>query len=80
MDTGNRFDDKIFLDRGVYHVAFAVHRQATGGRWHSVSLPLTVGLGRDADINAVRFDGDTPKWDQQAKAVTHRVCFRSLSG
>ncbi len=70
MDTGNRLDDKIFLDRGVYHLAFAVHRQATGGRWHYVSLPVTVGLGRDADINAVRFDGDTPKWDQPAKAVT----------
>ena len=70
MDTGNRLDDKIFLDRGVYHVAFAVHRQATGGRWHYVSLPVTVGLGRDADINAVRFDGDAPKWDQPAKAVT----------
>lgn len=70
MDTGNRLDDKIFVDRGVYHVAFAVHRQATGGRWHYVSLPLTVGLGRDADINAVRFNGDEPKWDQTAKAVT----------
>lgn len=70
MDTGNRLDDKIMVDRGVYHVAFAVHRQATGGRWHYVSLPYTVGLGRDADINAVRFDGDTPKWDQPVKAVT----------
>ncbi len=70
MDTGNRLEDKILVDRGVYHVAFAVHRQATGGRWHYVSLPYTVGLGRDADINAVRFEGDAPKWDQPAKAVT----------
>lgn len=70
MDTGNRLEDKIFLDRGVYHVAFAVHRQASGGRWHYVSLPYTVGLGRDADIKAQRFEGDTPAWDQPAKAVT----------
>lgn len=70
MDTGNRLEDKILVDRGVYQVAFAVHRQATGGRWHYVSLPYTVGLGRDADINAVRFAGETPKWDQPAKAIT----------
>ncbi len=70
MDTGNRLEDKILVDRGVYQIAFAVHRQATGGRWHYVSLPYTVGLGRDADISAARFDGDTPKWDQAAKPVT----------
>jgi hypothetical protein len=70
MDTGNRLEDKILVDRGVYHVAFAVHRQAMGGRWHYVSLPYTVGLGRAADISAERFDGDAPKWDQEAKAVT----------
>lgn len=70
MDTGNPLEDKIMVDRGVYHVAFAVHRQATGGRWHYVSLPYTVGLGRDADINAARFEGETPKWDQPAKSVT----------
>ncbi len=70
MDTGNRLEDKILVDRGIYHVALAVHRQATGGRWHFVSLPFTVGLGREADVNAARFDGDTPKWEQPAKAIT----------
>jgi hypothetical protein len=70
MDTGNKLEDKILADRGVYHVAFAVHRQATGGRWHFVSLPYTVGLGRAADITAVRFDGDAPKWDQPATTIT----------
>ena len=69
MDTGSRLEDKIMVDRGVYHVAFAVHRQATGGRWHYVSLPYTVGLGRAADISAVHFEGDTPKWDQAWKAI-----------
>ncbi len=70
MDTGNRLEDKILADRGVYHVAFAIHRQASGGRWHYVSLPFTLGLGREADIMAARFEGDAPKWDQPSKAVT----------
>ncbi len=70
MDTGNRLEDKILVDRGIYQAAFAVHRQATGGRWHFVSLPVTVGLGRAADIEAVRFDGEVPKWDQPWKSVT----------
>ncbi len=70
MDTGNRLEDKILLDRGIYHVAFAIHRQATGGRWHYVSLPYSVGLGRKADITASRFEGDTPKWDQAASPIT----------
>jgi hypothetical protein len=69
MDTGNRLEDKILLERGVYNVAFSVHRQATGGRWHYVSLPYTVGFGRAADINAIRFEGEAPKWDQPAKAI-----------
>lgn len=70
MDTGNRLEDKIMVDRGAYSVAFAVHRQATGGRWHYVSLPYSVGLGRAADISAVRFEGDMPKWDQPWIDVT----------
>ena len=70
LDTGTPLEDKIMVDRGIYQVAFAVHRNATGGRWHYVSLPYTVGLGRAADIDAVRFEGDMPKWDQPWKAVT----------
>ena len=42
----------------IWVLAFAVHPQATGGRWHYVSLPYTVGLGRAADINAARFEGE----------------------
>ena len=64
MDTGNPTDDKIFVDRRVYYLAFAVHRDALGSRWHYVSLPVTLGLGRDAEMLAARFDGDAPKWDQ----------------
>jgi len=64
MDTGNPLEDKAMVDKGSYNVAFAVHRNATGSRWHYVSLPVSLGLGRDADLNAVRFDGDEPTWEQ----------------
>jgi hypothetical protein len=64
MDTGSPADDKILVDRGVYNLAFAVHRDALGSRWHYVSLPVTLGLGRDADLMAARFEGDAPQWQQ----------------
>jgi Ethylbenzene dehydrogenase len=64
MDTGNPLEDKAMVDKGKYTVAMAVHRNATGSRWHYVSLPVSLGLGRDAELQAVRFDGDTPKWEQ----------------
>lgn len=70
MNTEKPTEDKILRDGGIYQVAFAVHRQATGGRWHYVSLPYTVGFGREAEIPAVRFDGDIPDWKQQPFAAT----------
>jgi hypothetical protein len=41
-----------------------VHRDARASRWHYVSLPLQVGLGRNADLVASRFTGDAPVWDR----------------
>ncbi len=70
MDTGNPEDDKVMMDKRIYNVAFAVHRGAVGSRWHYVSLPVTLGLGRDAEMTAVRFDGYEPKWDQPGFNVT----------
>ncbi len=64
MDTGSPADDKIFVRKRIYNVGFSVHRDAFGSRWHYVSLPVTLGLGRHAELVAARFDGDTPKWDQ----------------
>lgn len=64
MDTGNPLEDKIFREGGVYDIAMAVHRHATGLRWHYVSLPLTVGLGREATVVAERFTGAAPTWNQ----------------
>jgi len=70
MDTGNPTDDKIILDRRVYDLAFAVHRDANGGRWHYVSLPVTLGVGREAELAAVRYDGEEPHWNQPWHNVT----------
>lgn len=70
MNTEKPLEDKIIRDGGVYQAAFAIHRQATGGRWHYVSLPVSVGFGRDADVKAAAFTGDAPDWKQAAKAVT----------
>ena len=70
MDTGKPADDKIMVDKRVYDVAFSVHRDALGSRWHKVSLPVTLGLGREADLVAARFDGNEPAWNQAWHTVT----------
>lgn len=70
LDTGAPEDDKILHDLGMYDVAFAIHRNATGGRWHYVSLPQSLGLGRDADISAVNFTGDQPEWSDEWTDIT----------
>jgi hypothetical protein len=62
-DTGSPLHDKAVTHGGLYQIAFAAHIRATGSRWHYVSFPLTLGLGRDADIQAGRFSGAVPPWD-----------------
>ncbi|EPC03939.1 hypothetical protein L861_01165 [Litchfieldella anticariensis FP35 = DSM 16096] len=64
-DTGSPLDDKMFRDQRRYDLAFAVHRNATGSRWHHVSLPYSLGLGRHADIQAMAFEGNEPDWSQE---------------
>jgi hypothetical protein len=70
LDTGSPMDDKILDRKGIYHVAFAVHRNATGGRWHYVSMPYTLGLDREAEITAPHFQGAEPAWDQPWAEIT----------
>lgn len=70
MDTGRPLEDKQFHDGGSYSVAIAVHRHATGRRWHYVSLPITLGLGREAQLQAERFSGATPPWNQPWHELT----------
>jgi hypothetical protein len=77
LDTGAPQDDKILHDLGVYDVAFAIHRNATGGRWHYVSLPQSLGLGRQADITAEQFTGRQPQWgDAGAEKIAEGVPVR----
>jgi len=63
-DTGQPLEDKMFLDQGRYDIGFAVHRSASGSRWHYVSLPHSLGLGRTADLQATAFTGEQPPWSQ----------------
>jgi hypothetical protein len=70
LDTGYPLEDKIFRDQGVYSIALSVHRDARASRWHYVSMPVQVGLGRNGDINATRFSGDSPNWNDIG---THEV-------
>jgi len=63
LDTGFPEDDKILEEFGRYDLAPAVHAGATAGRWHYVGMPVTLGLGRSADVEAMRFSGDGPDWD-----------------
>lgn len=70
MDTGHPLDDKMFMDSRVYTVAFAVHRAAFGSRWHYVSLPVRLGLGRQADFQAAKLEGAAPEWGQDWHTVT----------
>lgn len=70
MDTGAPLDDKIFIDGGKYSIAFSIHRDATGGRWHYISMPVSLGLGRDAQLPALKLTGDSPQWEQDWHDVT----------
>jgi hypothetical protein len=64
LDTGHPLDDKILKPKRIYHVAFGVHKNYSGSRWHYVSFPYSLGLDTAADIMARRFDGTTPPWDE----------------
>jgi hypothetical protein len=47
-------DDKTLKDGGVYNVGFAVHDDNITTRGHYVSFVRTLGLGANADIQAVK--------------------------
>jgi len=70
LDTGHPLDDKILRDQGAYQVAFSVHRNAQQERWHYVSLPFSLGLGRPSEIVAAKFTGAAPDWRQAWTDVT----------
>jgi hypothetical protein len=63
MDTGFPTTDHATLEGRTYNIGFAIHKNATGSRWHYISHPVRVGIGTPADIMAVAFAGDAPNWD-----------------
>jgi hypothetical protein len=70
LDTGDPHEDKILQDQGIYSIALSVHRGARASRWHYISMPLQVGLGRHGDIVATRFAAGALDWNQ---ADVHEV-------
>ena len=63
FDTGYPTEDKVLRPGRTYDAAVAVHRLATGSRWHFVTMPFTIGLGVPADVTAEQFEGAAPDWD-----------------
>jgi hypothetical protein len=56
LDTGHPEDDKILREGEIYSVGLAVHDDNVTTRFHFVSFPFTLGIGAEADIEAVRAD------------------------
>jgi hypothetical protein len=54
LDTGHPEDDKILREGETYNVGLAVHDDNVTTRFHFVSFPFTLGIGAEADIEAVR--------------------------
>jgi hypothetical protein len=63
LDTGHPTADKVLKPGRTYDAAVAVHRLATGSRWHFVTMPFTIGIDVIADVTAAPFDGERPDWD-----------------
>lgn len=53
LNTGNP-DDKVLQPGKAYPVGFAIFDDTVSNRRHYVTLPLTVGLGVDGDVKAVK--------------------------
>jgi hypothetical protein len=56
LNTGHPDDDKIFQHGSVYTISFAVHDDNTTTRFHHVSFPFSLGLGKKADIEPVKLE------------------------
>lgn len=62
MDTGNPLEQKIFREGGTYDLAFAVFRNSSTMRWHYISLPVSLGLDKPAQITVNRSPAGQPDW------------------
>ncbi len=69
LEAPDPLDSKALEPGETYQVAFAVHN-AAGARFHRVSLPLTLGLGVESDLEARKVDGDLDVADVDWTEVT----------
>jgi hypothetical protein len=53
LNTGHP-DDKVLQPGKAYPIGFAIFDDTVSNRRHYVTLPLTVGLGVDGDVKAVK--------------------------
>jgi hypothetical protein len=63
MNTGFATTDHALIEGRTYNLGFAIHKNATGSRWHYISHTYKVGIGTPAAITAKRFDGSKPDWN-----------------
>ncbi|MCS3923735.1 ethylbenzene dehydrogenase-related protein [Methanosalsum natronophilum] len=63
LDTGYALEDVKFEEGEIYYIAPAVHIGDTSGRDHYVTWGYSLGIGTEADIEAVSFTG-TPDWNE----------------
>jgi hypothetical protein len=53
LDTGHP-DDKVLSEGESYNIGLAVHDDNVTTRFHFVSFPFTLGIGKEADVEAQR--------------------------
>lgn len=56
LNTGHPGDDKVLEPGKVYTVSFAIHDDNVTTRFHHVSFPMSLGIGTEADLQAVTVD------------------------
>lgn len=54
LDTGHPGDDKILEEGQRYTVGFAVHDDNVTTRYHFVGFPVSLGIGVEGDIEAIK--------------------------
>ncbi len=58
LESPNPRDSHAIEPGNQYRAQFAVHTGQVGARWHHVSMPVTIGVEADGDIEAQYVEGD----------------------
>ena len=64
LDTGYQLEDIALSEGEVYYISPAVHIGDTSGRDHYVTWGHALGIGTEADVEAVTFTGQSPDWNE----------------